>query len=599
MKKIKLIFYGVCLVIASANTHADQAYFDKFMAYTEWSQHIPVVPDPEFDAFIEKPSPLTNRLRARWLYQLARNKDWSRYLQYYQGANDTSLQCYEKIALYNQGKQQQAQKSSIQLWLTGHSQPKACDDLFALLLSNHELDNALIQQRIALALQERNVSLARYLLKQLSPPQAQEAEILATVHQNPKRILELDPSALHGEFYSYGLKLLIPNNINQAVHYWENTKSKTIMNEAQQQSFLAQLALYKAMRSQPDAAWWFAQVKPKYYNDTLLDWEIRVALAHQKWRQVVYLINHSEQINEPAWQYWKARALYALGDKEKANSMFQQLASKRNYYGFLASIKLNKPLSFENEHANDDPHLLAPYKPITNDIQNLYNTHQTLAASRLLNDFVSELPKNERSALANWIANDLHWYGKSVYLSNNPELTNQLSLRFPLTYQATVQESSKTYRIPSEMIYAVIRQESAFHDEITSSAGANGLMQIMPLTAKLVAQRAKIPYSNTKQLFSSHTNITIGAAYLQQLAKQFGEHPVLMAAAYNAGPRQVNYWIKNHPPRDIDIWIETLPWRETRNYLKNVIAFYAVYQYRMNEKPNLNAFMKPFWKKDA
>ncbi len=66
-----------------------------------------------------------------------------------------------------------------------------------------------------------------------------------------------------------------------------------------------------------------------------------------------------------------------------------------------------------------------------------------------------------------------------------------------------------------------------------------------------------------------------------------------MAAAYNAGPSRVNYWLRNHPPKQIDIWIETLPWHETRNYLKNVIAFYAVYQYRMKERPDLRAFMRP------
>ena len=67
-----------------------------------------------------------------------------------------------------------------------------------------------------------------------------------------------------------------------------------------------------------------------------------------------------------------------------------------------------------------------------------------------------------------------------------------------------------------------------------------------------------------------------------------------MVAAYNAGPRQVVRWLDSIPKKHIDIWIETLPWQETRNYLKNVIAFYAVYQYRLQEKPDLSAFMQPF-----
>lgn len=595
MIALRLFFYSLCLLLgASTFADAGQAYFDKFMAYTQWNQHIPTSPDPQFDDFIKNPSPLTQKLRERWLYQLARNKDWAMFNQYYHGSTDANLQCYEQMALYYQGKQQQAIESSAKLWLHGDSQPKACDELFNLLIKNNDLDDTLILKRVALALNQNNVSLARYLLKRSTPARLNDADRLTAINQNPTRILELDPSTLHGEFYLYGLKLMIPRNMNQAILFWKNPKSKLLMNEAQQQAFLAHIALYKATRNQPDAPLWFAQVKPAFYTDTLLEWEIRVALTHKQWHQVLNLIHYSKDKNEPCWQYWKARALSALGNQEKADDIYQNLAQKRNYYGFLASIKLKKKFHFENEQDASDSQLLKPYKPITDDVKNLYTNHHVLTASRLLNDFVIELPKNEKIALAHWIANDLHWYGKSVYLSNNSELNNQLSLRFPLLYQQSIRNSATNYQVPSEFIYAVIRQESQFHDDIVSPAGANGLMQIMPRTAKVVAQLAKISYSNPKQLFLSHININIGAAYLQLLAKQFGKHPVLMAAAYNAGPRQVNYWIKNHPPKDIDLWIETLPWRETRNYLKNIIAFYAVYQYRMQEKPNLDAFMQPF-----
>jgi soluble lytic murein transglycosylase len=125
-----------------------------------------------------------------------------------------------------------------------------------------------------------------------------------------------------------------------------------------------------------------------------------------------------------------------------------------------------------------------------------------------------------------------------------------------------------------------------------SSAGAHGLMQIMPTTAKSISKYGKIAYLDKKQLFLSQKNIQIGAAYLQQLTKRFHNHPILIAAAYNAGPRQAAYWQKNHSPKEIDVWVETLPWQETRNYLKNIIAFYAVYQYRMQRKSDLTPFLQ-------
>ena len=587
------LFAGLC-VSTSVFATAGQSYLEKFLTYTQWSHNLPRTADPAFLAFIDKPTPLTQKLREKWLYQLAYNKDWVTFSQYYPGSTDTNLQCYALTALYNQGKFQQVQQGLASLWLNGGSQPIACDNLFTTLLRTNGINESLIQQRIVLALENNNLSLARYLLKQYKPARIKDADTLTAIYQNPKRITQLVPGKLQGDFYLYGLKLMVPKNIDAAIKLSESAHANKIMSVAQKQSFLANIALYKAIRDQPDAERWFNMVKPAFYNDILLEWEIRYALIHHNWRKVVYLVGQSKNKDEPCSQYWMARALGELGQKEKANELYQQLSEKRNYYGFLASLKLNKHPSFENEPTFNNPQKLLPYKQVTDQIKDFYVSHQIVEASRLLNDFMSELPKNDKSALALWVANDLHWYGKSIYLGNTDALNNQLSLRFPLAHREAVQRNAKNYQIPEELIYAVIRQESSFNDDIVSSAGANGLMQVMPGTAFVVAKRAKIYYADKKQLFSPQKNINIGTAYLQQLATQYHQHPVLMVAAYNAGPKQVNYWIKNHAPKEIDIWIETLPWRETRNYLKNIISFYSVYQYRTHEKLSLNAFMQPF-----
>lgn len=570
-----------------------QAYLNKFFTYTQWCQHLPKTADPEFLAFIDKPTPLTYKLREKWLYQLAYNKDWTTFSRYYPGSTDTNLQCYALTALYNQGKHEQAIAGSKALWLNGNSQPIACNALFTALLANHEINDHLIQQRIVLALDNNNLTLAKYLLKQLKPARIKDTELLTTIKQNPKRITQLEYGPLHGEFYLYGLKLMVSRNMDEAIRLSESPHAKKIMNDAQKQKFFAHIALYKAMRNQPDAAFWFSRVKREEYNEVLLEWEVRYALIHHHWHKVIYLISQSKNKKEPNYLYWMARALSALGERQTANELYERIAVKRNYYGFLASLRLNKHPSFENEPTTYNTHQLAPYKPITDQIKDLYTSHQTPQASKLLNDFISELPKNEKSALASWVANDLNWHDKSIFLSTNDDLNNQLTLRFPLAHRDAVKANARNYQIPPELIYAVIRQESLFHDDIVSAAGANGLMQIMPATARIVAKRAHIDYTNKEQLFSPQKNIHIGTAYLQQLANQYHQHPLLMMAAYNAGPRQVNYWLKNHEPKEIDIWIETLPWRETRNYLKNIIAFYAVYQYRMHERLSLDAFMQP------
>jgi soluble lytic murein transglycosylase len=593
MHKFGWILIGLTIHISSFAL-SGQEYLDKFLLFNQWNKNLPSSPDSAFLAFISNNSPLANKLRGKWLYQLAQRKDWATFNQYYQPSSDIGLQCYEQLGLYQLGKKQDAVSGATKLWLNGDSQPKPCDALFTLLLKQHDIDNKLINQRLTLALEQRNLPLAIYLLKQHTPPRVHDIALLMNLHQNPKRMDHLSLNRVYGEFYLYGLKRLVSISTDKAIHFWELANKKGLLSPTQQQSFLAHLSLYKAMRNDLDTPIWFKKVHPSYYNDTLLGWQIRFSLKYKQWPRVEHLITQAQDKDSPCWQYWLARSLEAQGKKDESKQIYDQIASIRNYYGFLASMRIKKKLSFENELPVHGRKILQIYKPITDQIQIFYSAKNTYEASRLLNNFVSELPKDDQSALAYWIDHDLQWHGKSVYLSNNEQLNNQLSLRFPLAHKKSVLAYAKSYQIPKELIYAIIRQESAFRDDVVSSAGAHGLMQLMPATAKSVSQQEKINYSDKSQLFSTQKNINIGAAYLKQLTKRFHNHPILIVAAYNAGPRQVVYWLKNHPPVEMDIWIETLPWQETRNYLKNVIAFYAVYQFRLQETPDLSPFMKHF-----
>lgn len=563
------------------------------MAYWDWSQHLPSNPTPEFLSFIEGSLPLSKKLRDKWLYQLAQNKDWGRFLLYYKESPDISLQCYALLAQFHTGQPVETLQKGLPLWLQGQSQPIPCNALFTILLQHHLITDSLITQRIRLALERGNIPMARYLLNQYPVPHREEVMSLNAIYQDPTRITKLPSGALQGDMYVYGLKRLVSINMKKALRLWADPLTKTLLNEGQRQAFIAHVALYKAMRDEKDAATWFNQIKPQYNTVSSLDWQIRFALKNQQWSQVERLINLHPNKADIMWQYWLARALAAQGQSEQAKLLYTKVAEQRHYYGFLASLRLKTPLHFLNEPVNYNLSSLQASIPLLHTVRILYHSKQILQASRMLNDFVLELPKEENSALMYWLDTHLHWYGKSVYLSNLDPITNQLSLRFPMPYQETVDNSAKTFQVSPELIYAIIRQESGFRDDVVSPAGAQGLMQLLPSTAQHIAKRDKIPFLDKKQLFNPQQNIVIGTAYLRELTKQFHGHALLMIAAYNAGPRQVRYWLKNHQPKAIDIWIETLPWQETRNYLKNVIAFYAVYQFRMHHPTDLSAFLRP------
>lgn len=123
MKKVILLICGfissqVCLALSG------EAYMERFNTYLSFTQNLPTsTPSTSFLDFINGPMPLSTKLREKWLYELAKNKDWTLFSQYYQPSNDLNLVCYEQIANYNTGKEQEALKASIPLWLSGDSSP--------------------------------------------------------------------------------------------------------------------------------------------------------------------------------------------------------------------------------------------------------------------------------------------------------------------------------------------------------------------------------------------------------------------------------------------------------------------------------------------
>ena len=154
-------------------------------------------------------------------------------------------------------------------------------------------------------------------------------------------------------------------------------------------------------------------------------------------------------------------------------------------------------------------------------------------------------------------------------------------------------------KIPeSALILSIIRQESEFDTSANSRVGAQGLMQLMPYTAKTVAKQAKLSYSKSRLTKSPEYNINLGSFYIAGLILEYdGSYPFSMAA-YNAGPKRVKYWKrlnKNPQKKQTDYidWIELIPFKETRNYVQRVLENYNVYRYVLSQKP---IYLKDFFK---
>jgi soluble lytic murein transglycosylase len=152
-----------------------------------------------------------------------------------------------------------------------------------------------------------------------------------------------------------------------------------------------------------------------------------------------------------------------------------------------------------------------------------------------------------------------------------------LAAFYPKAYASAVESAATRHEVETHLVWAIMRRESAFRPEVASAADARGLMQIIPPTGTAIAEKLSEPSPNPAELFSPDLNIRYGAWYLSQLMKRFS-HPVLAAAAYNAGPKAVTKWAQEKGTLPLDLFVEEIPFRETRGYVKQVVA--DLYLYR-------------------
>ncbi len=158
-----------------------------------------------------------------------------------------------------------------------------------------------------------------------------------------------------------------------------------------------------------------------------------------------------------------------------------------------------------------------------------------------------------------------------------PDTNDLFELAYPTAFERWVYDAASEFGTSPWLVWALMRQESAYRPWIRSPVNARGLMQILPATGAKVAQALGITGFAAEVLFEPATNVRFGTWYIAQLVKKFGGHPVLAIASYNAGPVAVSRWMEAHPDGRTDEFVEEIPYRETRNYVRRVISHWAVY----------------------
>jgi soluble lytic murein transglycosylase len=300
--------------------------------------------------------------------------------------------------------------------------------------------------------------------------------------------------------------------------------------------------------------------------------------------------------------YWLGKTYEKLNNNELSVKWFTE-ASKylTTYYGQLAFLKLNPNENFE---LSKDFKVKKEYreyffkKDIVRTIYLLDELDEDKYAKFMLRHLALDNINNGSEILAAELATNIERFDFAIQISKIASYEKRFHNKYNYPIISTP-EYINGRKIPeSAFILSIIRQESEFDLSANSHAGAKGLMQLMPYTAKLVAKQAKLPYSKSRLTADPEYNINLGSHYIAGLILEYeGAYPFAIAA-YNAGPKRVRYWKKinkNPQKNQIDYvdWIELIKFRETRNYVQRVLENYNVYRYILEQKP---IPMKDFFK---
>lgn len=569
-----------------------------YLDYAMIKDDISIESKQAVDRFLEtnEGSFLAYKVREQWLSFLASEQRWDTFLSYYQDMGQKRLQCFELYARLL-AKDESVNEEIAALWSEGKSHPKQCNSLFERWIRQDGLTNEIAWQRFLNAMDKDRRGLAKYVSRKMDGKYRQYAELYIQVDAKPSLIKQhrnfSEQSSEMQHIIARGIQRLSRYEPKDALYHWELFEAQQMFDPKLSTETKIYLAKRLTWNDDIQEAADLIASSQELRSSYVVEYLIREGLKNQEWENILSWINSMDESEQQSdrWLYWRARAQDMLKLEEPAipsESIYQQISKNRSFYGFLASDILGQKYSLEHETVNVLPStlLLVEKMPAILRAKELWlrgNYEEAQAEWRFA---VNKMDDKEITA-AGRIAQNWGWYNKAIVAMIISKQWNDLDLRFPLAYEDAIAKVSASTKLEPNFIYAIARQESAFSERARSSAGALGLMQLMPATARETALKTGIQHRE-QYLLDPEYNINLGSHYMTELMQRFNGNRILAIAAYNAGPHRVNRWVADIPENQpFDIWIETIPFKETRGYVQNVLAFSVIYAYRMGKESSL------------
>ena len=547
-----------------------------YVDYFELKAHLRTASEREITDFLTRyaNTAIADRLRNDWLLILGHQNNWSRFDQQYPLFvlnDDSQVKCYALLSALQQG-QNVAEKARA-LLTSSRVYGEGCFALFSGLLANGQftagdqwnqirwaadagagpvalkLARLAGRDKTAQMLDRPVTRLAADLARPLGS--SEESHQIALIQLG--RLAKSDPD---------GAVLAL----NHVVHQ---------LSRAEIELGWSQIALAAAQKLLPEAPGYWSRSGNAPLSNDALQWRVRSALRSGDWSGVKAGIEAmpASLIGESTWVYWLGRAYLADNRPDIALPLFQGIAGMPNFYGQLAREETGVQIAVPpaTPVAGLNLAALTDNEGLQHALQ-FYALNLRVEGNREWNWQLRGMSEQGLLTAAEF-AREHGLLDRMVSTSDRSKTIFDYSQRFPSPYADLMLAATGKLHLDMAWVYGLIRQESRFIMNARSSAGANGLMQVMPGTARYVAKKMKWDNIDLNRINDTDTNILLGTSYLSMIANNVGGSQVLATAGYNAGPNRARAWRASlNGSIEGAIFTETIPYNETRDYVKNVLS---------------------------
>ena len=546
-------------------------------------------------AFLEAngDQPVARSLRRSWLMELALRKQWDAFLAAYrEDLDDTAAaRCNALAARIALERTAGIADSATATYLSANSLPPACDPVIDWLRGQSLLTPARVEQRARLALGAGEASLARFLARSLPDAQAGPITQWADLIERPRAAVDALIAApsrpVETAALLDGWSRAARADAEAAAARFPALVQARGFDERAASPFALAVALPLAWSRHPRTLEFFAKVHPADLDERGHEWRVRAALWNGDWALVQQALGEMPETlrDQSRWRYWAARAAEQLGDREAARRGYATVLPTDNWYAAWSAARLGQrftpslqPIPRDDallQRVAAEPGLVRTRELILTDLQSEANLEWRVATDPL---------SPELGAQAVRLASGWGWHLQAIATAARLGIFNDYELLYPRPFDAEVRQAARATRLPEELIYAVIRQESLFRTDARSSAGATGLMQLLPETARRTAASAGFARPSRGDLLDPAVNVKLGSTYLRGLLDRAdGQWPIAIAG-YNAGPGAARRWLPD-AAMETDVWVENIPYNETRAYVQRVHWHSLVFAWLEDGKP--------------